>query len=136
MTQANEGGSTRPKPDRRLMPPLMPVALAMAAGIVMDRYFEPCGTLSWTILALAGTLVAGLCWRWPTPATAGLLLAFAGLGGGWHHHHWSDLPADDLARTASDLPRPAWIRGEIREVQGTRPGDTVTTRGAGPDGDQ
>jgi len=113
---------------KSLLPPLMPIALAMVVGIVLDRYVEPWGTSSWGIIALVGTAAGLIGWKRPIAATVGLLLAFTALGGGWHHHRWSDLAGDDLARSASEIPRPSWIRGVLREVLGARPGDTVTTR--------
>ena len=33
-----------------------------------------------------------------------LVTAFAMIGAGWHHYRWSDMPGDDLARTATAHP--------------------------------
>lgn len=111
-----------------LVAPLAPVALAVMAGIVADRYGDPWGTRVWGIIALAGALVAVACRErvfWSIPA---LLVAISAFGGGWHHHHWSDLAPRDLARCMSETPRPAWVRGVLRDVLGARPGDLVSTR--------
>ena len=111
--------------------PLMPLALAMTAGIVADRYATPCGTAAWA--AGAGLLAAGaVLGRSRAWGVAALLLATAALGGGWHHHRWSDLADDDLARADFGEGRPAWARGVLVEVPtfraGERPDDAGTTR--------
>ncbi len=61
-------------------------------------------------------------------SSAALFTAILALGGGWHHHSWNDLAADDLSWGASETPRPAWVRGVIKELLGTR---TVEGYGAG-----
>ena len=95
---------------------MMAPALAMAIGVMVDRYAGQIGSMTWAIVALAGasaTLV--LAWRGRT-TLIGLVIAFTAIGGGWHHVRWSDLAADDLARsiTSDAEPRPAWLRGVRR----------------------
>lgn len=107
--------------------PLVPVALAFAAGVAADRHAGPLGTAAWAAVALglglAGLALAGArSWRGWVGAAA-LLGACGALAGAWHHARWSDLGPDDLARTAADAPRPAWVRGVVREVLGYRRGD-------------
>ncbi len=81
----------------------------MAAGIVIDRFVEPCETEAWIRLALAftrrsrGVHDSPLSWIFAVAFLAGL----AAIGGGWHHFRWSDLAADDLARTVTETPEPA-----------------------------
>src|SRR5207253_2301428 len=52
-----------------------------------------------------------------------LLAAFWAIGGGWHHHRWVDRLRDDLAWSFTETPRPAWVRGVIRETMGLRQTD-------------
>src|SRR3954449_13294683 len=96
----------RPKP---LVAPLAPLALAVMAGIVADRYGDPWGTHAWGAIALMGAVAGMACRHHVRAAILGILVAFAALAGGWHHHHWSDLAPDDLARSVSEVPRPAWV---------------------------
>ena len=103
--------------------------LALAAGIVADRYGGPWGTAGWGTIALLASagLGAGL-WRRPYAPIPAVLVVVVALGGGWHHACWSDLAADDLARSVSEQPRPAWVRGVLRDVLGIYPGDPGLTR--------
>ncbi len=111
----------RPRP---LVPPLVPLALAVIMGIVADRYGDPWDTASWALIALgAATVIVFSAHRHGWAWDLALLTAFAGLGGGWHHHCWTDLGHDDLAWSVSETSRPAWVRGVVREVLGIRPGD-------------
>ncbi len=96
--------------------PLVPVALAATAGIVLDRYFS---------LPLAGSLVAVVAalGAWVTARTgqrpglglvylliAGLALAAA------YHHWWRDAyPADDIGEFAAIQAQPARLRGVLAE---------------------
>ena len=122
-------------PERRsrvLLPPLVPVALALVVGIVLDREFAPWGTEVWAGMALAGATIAALGRDRKVPAVAGLVIAIVGLGGGRHHAYWSDLASDDLTRGVTDAPRPVWVRGVIWDVRGPRldesPKSSATTR--------
>jgi competence protein ComEC len=115
--------TTEADPHRRLpIAPLAPLALAVAAGIIADRFAWAQETASWAVLAAAATAASGLLWRRAAGGVA-LLVAFAALGGGWHHHRWSDLAPDDLARGATEEARPAWVRGVLTEVPTFRPGE-------------
>ncbi len=125
MTNSKDDNLSRRK---ALVPPLVPVALSVLVGIVLDRYVEPWGTSVWGLISLVGVVAALGLRNQFVLASFGLLLAAMALGGGWHHHRWSDLSPSDLARTVGEDPRPAWVRGVLREVLGTRPGETPTTR--------
>jgi hypothetical protein len=96
--------------------PLMPIALALAAGIALDRYGDPWSPFVWGTIAL-GAVSLGAVRRGGVRDLA-LLVAFAAIGGGWHHYRWSDLEVDDLSQRVSETPRPAWVRGVLREVLG------------------
>jgi competence protein ComEC len=117
------------------MAPLAPLALAGSAGVAADRLLGPWGTLTWVVLALGGATIAAAAWRLPRLFAWAIAGAFAALGGGWHHHRWSDLAADDPARAdwASAGRRPAWVRGVLVEGPTFRrgeqgPGDRGSTR--------
>jgi competence protein ComEC len=118
---------------RRRLPclPAVPVALAAAAGIAADRFGPQASTTTWAAVAGVAAVLGLLTWRWPGASIPALLVAFAALGGGWHHRRWSDLEPDDLARGDWETPRPAWLRGVLDEVPefraGDRPGESGTT---------
>jgi len=113
--------------------PLMPLALAVVAGIMTDRYLGPWGTAVWLQAAVAFGLIGMASARRTWVGRVAILGAFAALAGGWHHSRWSDLAGDDLTRAVDASPRPVWVRGVLREVQGFRPGagdgSKGTTRG-------
>jgi competence protein ComEC len=102
----------------RLMPvwsaPLVPLALALTAGIVADRFLVvPLGVS----LAIASTsalawLIVGAGSRRPL-APIFLWCAFAALGGIHHHWHRHWLDAGDLSHFAERDPQPARIRGTL-----------------------
>jgi competence protein ComEC len=100
--------------------PLAPLVAATAAGIVVDRYVQPGGTQTWLTLAAVSGMIAVLAFRRPMLSSLAALLAFAGLAGGWHHNRWWDLAPNDLARSVTETPQPAWIRGVVREALGVR----------------
>jgi competence protein ComEC len=117
----------RPRPS---CAPLAPPAAALAAGIVADRCVAPCGTLAWAAIAGGAAAIAlALCRRRGSLPILAILAAFAALGGGWHHHRWSDLAADDLARGDWSSPRPAWVRGVLGDVPEFHPGDQAGDAG-------
>jgi competence protein ComEC len=109
-----------PRAEDRLRPqaPLALVAAAIVAGIVVDRHFAILETAGWAAVGLAGVAlaVAGLKLRWRGVAAAALVVALGALGGGRHHHRWSDLGPFDLSRWGWTEPGPAWIRGHLLDV--------------------
>src|SRR4051812_38651869 len=122
-TKAQQGPTPR-------VPPLVPLALAVLAGVVADRAGVPWGTATWGRIALGAVTVIAFGahrhgWAWEVA----LLVAVAALGAGWHHHRWSDMARDDLAWSVSETPRPAWVRGVVWEVLGHRPGASPGDRG-------
>ncbi|MDR3632732.1 MAG: DNA internalization-related competence protein ComEC/Rec2 [Isosphaeraceae bacterium] len=111
--------------------PLLPLALAASAGIVIDRYAGPCDTAGWGAIVLAAAVAGGLIGvRWPRAGVVPIVIAFLALGGGWHHYQWSDQAPADLALQSWDKPRPAWVRGQLAEVLGFRPGHGPRESGA------
>ncbi|MGO8903788.1 MAG: ComEC/Rec2 family competence protein [Isosphaeraceae bacterium] len=102
------------------MAPMALVLIALCAGIVIDRHLDPFETSTWITLTLASITVACLGLRRALLSSVALLAAILAIGGGWHHYRWNELAADDLSWGASEMPRPAWARGVIIELLGTR----------------
>ena len=114
-----------PLAPRRLYAPLAPLAIGLAAGVVVDRFGLSLATSTWAMLAVAAGVIALV-----RPANWLLFLAFAMVGGGWHHQRWNDLAADDLARDDWVTPRPAWLRGTIVEGPHHYPEDAAHEDGS------
>ena len=108
------------EPTRIVVAPLAPLVVAVAAGVLADRWLDPCLTKTWVTVALVLGAIAMLAIRHTILFCCAMLPAFAALGGGWHHHCWSDLAADDLAWSVTETPRPAWVRGVVNEARGLR----------------
>jgi competence protein ComEC len=113
---------------RIIIPPLVPVVGAFAAGILVDRYAEPYGTRTWAMLALACGGIGVIVIRHGRLGALVLLFVLFALGGGWDHYRWSDLQPDDLAWSTTETPRPAWVRGVIREALGLRRNEGLAFR--------
>ncbi len=105
--------------------PLAPLAIAVSAGVLADRFVDPQGTWAWAIASLAASGLAALIRFSPRVSGWAILAAFAALGGGWHHYWWSDLAPDDLARAAwsPGERRPAWVKGVLVEAPTFHEGD-------------
>ena len=117
------------------MAPLAPLAGALGLGTMIDRVVDPWGTWGWAVLALTAALGAGLldlARRWvgarAAAASLAVALAWLAIGGAWHHYRWSDLAADDLARTVAAESwgpgerRVGWVRGVVVDESTFRPG--------------
>ncbi len=115
------------------MAPLVPLAIAVGTGVVLDRVVESWGTWVWSMAALgalAVALVGGRARRWGGEGVGSVAvgLAWLALGGAWHHHRWSDLAADDLARVVEaerwspGERRVCWLRGVVADDPTFRPG--------------
>ena len=118
------------------MAPVAPLLLALAGGIVIDRHVDPIETRTWISLSLAALTVSALSLRRSALSGTAVLFSVLALGAAWHHARWNDAPADDLAWSVTETPRPVWLRGVVGEVLGLRasegygPGDPprVVTR--------
>ena len=104
---------------------MMPLALAVAAGVLADRSAGPWGTFAWSASAVTLAVVGWLARRTRVPCDVAIVAAVVAIGGGWHHYWFSDLAADDLARASwpSGDRRPAWVRGVAVETATFREGD-------------
>jgi competence protein ComEC len=99
--------------------PLVPVALAATAGIVLDRFaLVPLAVslvtlllclLAWAIARLGRS--AGL----PLVYLAGAIAAF---GAAYHHAHRESYPADDIGHFATEEAQPIRLRGRLAETPG------------------
>jgi competence protein ComEC len=132
--QANIGATAR----RLKVAPLAPLVAVVSAGIIVDRFIEPLDTSAWLSLVLAFAAIALVSVRRRLISYLALLGAFLAVGAGWHHYRWSALESDDLVWGISESPKPAWVRGIVREALGLRhsegfgfaktPAENVTTR--------
>jgi competence protein ComEC len=100
--------------------PLAPLVAALAAGIVVDRLAEPLQTKTWIAMTLVFAAAAVLTARRLLLCAPLFLVAVFALGGGWHHYRWFDVAPGELARSLGETPQPAWVRGIVQEVLGSR----------------
>jgi competence protein ComEC len=107
--------------------PLVPVALAATAGIVLDRYVGISLPL-YLLLATAG-LVAWFCTRnRPTPLPLACLgVTVLALGAAYHHSYREAHPTDDIGNFALPEPRPVHLRGVLEEEPPRPRGDLHTS---------
>lgn len=95
--------------------PLVAVAIALAAGIVADRYV-PAPIWIWWLSAVAALCVWWQLWRrrvnW---AALPLLVALAATGGTWHHFQWHLFRQDELGLAARPRPQPVALEVLARE---------------------
>jgi competence protein ComEC len=110
--------------------PLAPVAISVSLGVLADRFVVPWETITWSAIAVcAGVIVLFVRSSW---TFAAVLVAFVALGAAWHHHHWSDLAPDDLARGDWSSGGLVQLRGALAEVPtfraGLQPHDQGATR--------
>jgi len=99
--------------------PLVVVAVAVCAGIVLDRYL-PARLGLWWLLAAGAWCVWVAAWRRRHEAAAGcaMLVCLAATGAAWHHARWSLFLRDDLGAFAAESPQPACV--EAVAVRGPR----------------
>jgi competence protein ComEC len=103
--------------------PLVPAALAVTAGILLDRRFSIPSPFA--LATLAATLTAWLAAsfdRRRLPPGVFLALAAVAFGAAYHHVR-RDFSADDLCHLATTDPRPLRARGVVEEepFQAPRP---------------
>lgn len=102
--------------------PLVVVAAALAAGIVLDRQAGPwaadravAAPILWWLSAVGAWIAWLICHRLDRGTMAcGALLASIALGGAaWHHWQWNLFSTDELARFAIDEQTPVAIEAVV-----------------------
>ena len=95
--------------------PLLWIAVAAAAGIVVDRttgaWLGSSGVIVWWLLAAT---CAGICYFLrhrdrSSLATMALLMSYAALAGAWHHQAWNFVDHKHLARFAEQSLHPVCV---------------------------
>lgn len=107
--------------------PLVPVALALTSGIVLDRLVLP--SLAGSLAVVAGGLVAWAICQWGGKgglAQVYLLLSFAGFGAFYHHWSREIVWPNDISCHATDEPRPVQLRGSLAS-------EPIITKGLPPE---
>jgi competence protein ComEC len=114
--------STEPDGRRREpRAPALPVALAAAVGVGLDRWcngtLDPTPSPAWTVagwsLGLLVGLLALLIGRHRDVQTAALLLMVACVWGAWHQLCWIHRAPDALEYWAHDEGQPVQLRGRV-----------------------
>jgi competence protein ComEC len=96
--------------------PLVGAALAVTAGIVLDRYLSL--PLFLTLLATGCSLVVGvvmLAMRLERFALVSLLLTGVAVGAAYHHYRHDWFPPDNIGNLADETPLLVELRGVIDE---------------------
>lgn len=109
---ADPGKSRMHVREREGRAPALTLAFALSAGIICDRLWNP-GWHIWVAAAVAVFACSARRFRSPaTGACCGILLGFC-LGGVRHHWVWSVRQVDELARFATNEPRPVGLIGKL-----------------------
>src|SRR5437879_13865373 len=113
-------------PEPRTLPvwsaPLVPVALAMTAGIIVDRYCVaplPASLAIGLVALLAWLIFSNTARQWL--ALAYLWIGVAGMAAAYHHWHRYHLPDSDVQAYASYDGKPARLRGALRSAPVSQP---------------
>jgi hypothetical protein len=96
--------------------PLVPAALVLSGGILLDRQLSL--PLPGSLIAAAVCLAAWFCARAsPHPGLPLIYLALAGaaFGAAYHHYRRDTYAADDIFHYAKDEPAPVQVRGVLDE---------------------
>ncbi|HEV3259579.1 MAG TPA: ComEC/Rec2 family competence protein [Gemmataceae bacterium] len=96
--------------------PLVPVALALTAGVVTDRYAHfPLGVSLLVAAAAVAAWMATRAGRQPGLALIYLGIAAVAAGAGYHHWRREVFPPDDIGHYTTSEPQPAQLRGVLEE---------------------
>src|SRR5690349_8640637 len=106
---------TRPGPaaESVWLAPLLPPAVAVTAGVAVDRAITP--PFAGAMLAAAVFLVAAVLLRDRRLGLLYLLVALAGLGCAYHAWRCRLVREDEIALLADRTPRPVRLRGVVSE---------------------
>jgi competence protein ComEC len=93
--------------------PLVPVAVAISVGLIIDRYGSVPESAGWAV-AIVGVVVWVLAIiRKAETATVWLWIASVGLAMTYHHTYRHNFPIDDIGAFASEAMQPARVRGTL-----------------------
>lgn len=94
--------------------PCVPIALAIATGIIFDRYLSLAPTtLIWSFLVLFACWLVAYRRRFQTISTASLFVLLMTLGALHHHRHWFDRAQDDVEQLLSGDRQLLRVRGRV-----------------------
>lgn len=111
-----EGKSDNPKVVGPRYHPLVIVATAVCAGIVVDRFWPVSVFVWWTVAVGAWGVWLAVWWRkWHAAACVTLLLAVAATAGSWHHLRWSMFAVDDLGHFTRAETQPVCLEAIARK---------------------
>lgn len=101
--------------------PLLAVAIAVGAGIAVDRCVVSLG-MAWLLVAVAALASWLIAWRRykNERATMLLLLAVFALAAGWGHANWRLFSQHELGRFANQLSTPVCVEAIATESAETR----------------
>src|SRR5262245_45477183 len=106
--------------------PLLPPAIAVTAGVAVDRCLEPPFVAA--LIAAAAFLVAAAAFRSQRLGLLYLLVALAALGAAFHAWRCRLVRPDEVALLAERTPRPVRLRGVVAEGPRRLPAPTSTRR--------
>lgn len=94
--------------------PAVPVVIAAASGILVDRVSD-LPFLTWWVSAILAVALAILCWTigWSRCSAVLVLVSCAGLAGTWHHWCWSCIAPHDISGWATDEGRLVRLRAKV-----------------------
>jgi len=113
MADAGVQGEKAVAPSPRYQP-LVPVAVAVCAGIVADRFVAwPVGL--WWSAGVVASAAWWMLWRRGLDRAAGLtiLAAAAACGGAWHHCRWPLVEDDALGFSTQRIGQPVCLEGIV-----------------------
>jgi competence protein ComEC len=109
--------------------PLVPVAISLTGGIILDRYAEV--PIGFSLVVVLAGLIAWAATRLGKASPLALIylvISITAFGAAYHHWQRDVYPADDIGNFASQDPRPVRLRGVIVEepaVAWRRPWDPL-----------
>ncbi len=130
--------TSEPTPSRFHYQPLVVVALALAAGIALDRELGGAAFALWWVAAVGCVVAWWWFWRGGHPLVSAWLLIGAILctGGAWHDARWNLFSDRDLSRFAELEPAPTCIRGIVLTTPEVLPAPLFTPLRAIPGGER
>ncbi len=95
--------------------PLVPVALAVTTGLILDRYGDVPAITGWVLGVVGLVLWSVGRARGAATSVVWLWVAVAGLGAIYHNLYRNHVEPNDISQFATEIPTPARIRGIVVE---------------------